>query len=159
MKASLLALLGLFVLVDATTLLRAEESDKRTWRLTDEADQPRLDYGTNNAEDTPIAFFCKAGQGRVEVMISETGRGVEPGRSMTASLKGCPASICSSRLRSGSGTTDRPRHASIARQASDDTTSVGRKCFRANVLFPDPLGPTRTTSDNLGTVIFMGEIR
>lgn len=86
MKVSLLALLGLFVLVDASPLLRAEESEKRTWRLTVEADQPRLDYGTNNPEDAPIAFSCEAGRSRVEVWISETGRGVKPGRSMTASL-------------------------------------------------------------------------
>ena len=84
MKISLLALLGLFVLVDAGALLRAEESEKRTWRL--DADQPRLDYGTDNPEDTPIAFYCEAGRGRVEVWINETSNGVKPGRSMTASL-------------------------------------------------------------------------
>jgi len=84
MKASLLALLGLFVLVGASTLLRAEESEKRTWRL--DADQPRLDYGTDNPEDTPIAFYCEAGRGRVEVWINETSNGVKTRRSMTASL-------------------------------------------------------------------------
>ena len=84
MKVSLLALLGLFVLVDASTLLRAEQSEKRTWRL--DADQPRLDYGTDNPEDTPIAFSCKAGRGRVEVWINETGKGVKASRSMVASL-------------------------------------------------------------------------
>jgi len=84
MKVSLLALLGLFVLIDATTSLRAEESEKRTWRL--DADQPRLDYGTDNPEDTPIAFYCEAGRGRVEVWINETSNGVKPRRSMTASL-------------------------------------------------------------------------
>ena len=84
--AGVLALPGLLVFLDAGPSLRAEESEKRTWRLTVEGDQPRLDYGTNNEEDTPIAFFCKAGGGRVEVMIAETGRGVKPGRSMTASL-------------------------------------------------------------------------
>jgi len=65
-------------------LLRAEESEKRTWRL--DADQPRLDYGTDNPEDTPIAFYCEAGRGRVEVWINETSNGVKPRRSMTASL-------------------------------------------------------------------------
>ena len=39
-KVLLLALLGLIVLVAASTLLRAEESEKRTWRITVEADQP-----------------------------------------------------------------------------------------------------------------------
>ena len=86
MKASFLALLGLLGLVDASTSLRAEEYEKRTWRLTVEADEPRLDYGTNNPEDTPIAFSCKAGRGLVDVQISETGKGVKPNRSMTASL-------------------------------------------------------------------------
>ena len=84
MKVSHLALLGLFVLVDASTLLGAEESEKRTWRF--DADQPRLDYGTDNPEDTPIAFYCEAGRGVVDVWINETSHGVKPGRSMTASL-------------------------------------------------------------------------
>jgi hypothetical protein len=82
MKASLSALLGLCVLVDASAL-RAEESTRRTWRL--EAEEPRLVYGTVE-EDTPITFFCKAGAGVVNVMIDETSKGVKPGRSMTASL-------------------------------------------------------------------------
>jgi hypothetical protein len=86
MKVSLLALLGLFVLADASMLLRAEDSEKRTWRLTDEAGQLRLDYGTDNVEDTPIAFNCEAGRGLVDVWINETSHGVKPGRSMTASL-------------------------------------------------------------------------
>ena len=46
----------------------------------------RLEYGTDNPEDTPIAFYCKAGEGRVEVWINETGKGVKPNRTMTASL-------------------------------------------------------------------------
>jgi hypothetical protein len=87
MKVSLLALLGLFVLVDASTSLRAQEDDRRTWRLAVEADRSRLDYGTNNPEDTPIAFSCKPGQGLVEVWINETSKGVKPNRSMTASLR------------------------------------------------------------------------
>jgi hypothetical protein len=84
MRVLLLALLGLLVLVGTSTLLCAQEDDKRTWRL--DADQPRLDYGTNNAEDTPIAFSCEAGRGVVDVWINETSIGVKPGRSMTASL-------------------------------------------------------------------------
>ena len=84
MKVLPLALLGLLVLIDASTLVRAEDSEKRTWRLA--TDGPRLDYGTNNDEDTPIAFSCTAGKGLVEVWINETSRGVKPGRSMMASL-------------------------------------------------------------------------
>ena len=84
MRVSLLALLGLIVLVDASASVRAEESEKRAWRL--DADGPRLEYGTDNPEDTPIAFSCDVGRGRVEVWINETGRGVKPRRSMTASL-------------------------------------------------------------------------
>ena len=45
----------------------------------------------------------------------------------------------------------------MARQASDDNTSVGRKCLRANVLLPDPLGPIRTTRDRLGIEIFIND--
>ena len=84
--AGVLALLGLLVLADASASLRAEDSEKRTWRLTVEQNEPRLDYGTNNPEDTPIAFSCTAGRGLVDVWINETGKGVKPGRSMIASL-------------------------------------------------------------------------
>jgi hypothetical protein len=87
MKVSLLALLGLSGVVAASTLLRAEEDDKRTWRLTVDANGPMLDYGTNNPEDTPILFSCKPGQGLVGVQISETSKGVKSNRSMTASLR------------------------------------------------------------------------
>ena len=92
MKVSPLALLGLFVLVGTNTLLRAEETEKRTWseertwRLEVEKDHVRLDYGTDNVEDIPIAFSCKAGRGLVDLWINETSHGVKPGRSMTASL-------------------------------------------------------------------------
>ena len=86
MKFLLLALLGLLVLVDASAVLRAQDSEKRTWRLTAEANEHTLGYGTDNPEDTPIAFYCEAGRGRVEVWINETSNGVKPRRSMTASL-------------------------------------------------------------------------
>ena len=85
MKVSLLAFLSLLFMVNASPLLHAEDSENRTWRL-DEANPPRLDYGTDNLEDTPIAFSCAAGRGRVDVWINETARGVKPNRSMTASL-------------------------------------------------------------------------
>jgi hypothetical protein len=86
MNVSRLALLGLFILVGTSALLRAEDFEKRTWRLTDEADEPRLDYGTDNVEDIAIAFSCRAGRGLVDVWINETDHGVKPDRSMTASL-------------------------------------------------------------------------
>ena len=85
MKLSSLALLGIFVVAGASPL-RAQEDDKTMWRLTVEENEPRLDYGSNNAEDTPIAFSCKAGKGSVAVWINETSRGVKARRSMTASL-------------------------------------------------------------------------
>ena len=88
MKVCHLALLGLFGLVGASASLRAQESEKRTWRITVEGGQPRLEYGTNNPEDTPIAFSCKAGSGLIDVWINETSTGVKPRRSMTASLTG-----------------------------------------------------------------------
>jgi hypothetical protein len=67
-------------------LLRAEQSEERTWRLTVEQGEPRLEYGTDNPEDTPIAFSCKPGRGPVDVWINETGKGVKANRSMVASL-------------------------------------------------------------------------
>ena len=85
MRASLLVLLGLLVLLDAGAL-RAEEAAKRTWRLTAEENEHRLVYGTDNDEDMPIVFACKAGAGAVDITVSETGKGVKAGRSMTASL-------------------------------------------------------------------------
>ena len=32
---------------------------------------------------------------------------------------------------------------------------MGRKCLRANVLLPEPLGPIRTTRLRLGILMFM----
>src|SRR5689334_10845971 len=46
----------------------------------------------------------------------------------------------------------------MPRQASDDSTSVGRKCLRANVVLPEPLGPIRATRDRLGMEIFMNKV-
>src|SRR4051794_18674851 len=40
------------------------------------------------------------------------------------------------------------------RQKSDEITSVGLKCLRANVDFPQPLGPIRTTRESSGRVSF-----
>jgi hypothetical protein len=84
--AGIAASAGLCVLIDARASLHAQDPEKRMWRLAVEANQPRLDYGTDNPEDTPIVFSCKAGRGVVDVWINETGNGVKPGRSMTASL-------------------------------------------------------------------------
>jgi hypothetical protein len=74
------------LLIAVTAPLYAQQGDKRTWRLRTEAGQSMLTYGTDNAEDTPITFNCKAGRGAVEAFINETGAGVKAGRSMSASL-------------------------------------------------------------------------
>jgi hypothetical protein len=87
---------GFFVLIAVATPSQAQKPDERTWRLRTEAGQSVLTYGTDNAEDTPITFSCKAGRGVVDVFISETGHGVKPGRSMSASLA---ASGVASRVR------------------------------------------------------------
>ena len=84
--AGILTLSGLFVLAGTSTSLRAEQAEKRTWRLTMEGKDPRLEYGTDNAEDISIAFSCAAGRGRVDVFMAETSTGVKPRRAMTASL-------------------------------------------------------------------------
>ena len=84
--AGILATLGLFAWIDAGTSVHAQGSDKRMWRLAVEGKDARLDYGTNNPEDTPIAFSCTTGRGVVDVWINETGNGVKAGRSMTAAL-------------------------------------------------------------------------
>src|SRR6185369_15630017 len=42
-----------------------------------------------------------------------------------------------------------------ARQKSDERISVGLNCLRANVDFPQPDGPIRTTSDNSGIVMVL----
>ena len=44
----------------------------------------------------------------------------------------------------------------IARHASDERTSVGRKCLRAKVVLPEPLGPIRTTRLRLGILMCIG---
>lgn len=74
------------LLIAVAAPLAAQPADKRTWRLRTEAGQSYLAYGTDNAEDTPITFSCKAGGGTVEVFINETSAGVKAGRSMSASL-------------------------------------------------------------------------
>ncbi|MGH6712709.1 MAG: hypothetical protein ACREEK_27590 [Bradyrhizobium sp.] len=74
------------LLISVTAPLFAQQGDKRTWRLKSEAGQSWLTYGTDNAEDTPITFSCKAGRGTVEAFINETSAGVKAGRSMLASL-------------------------------------------------------------------------
>src|SRR5438046_977014 len=43
----------------------------------------------------------------------------------------------------------------MARHASEDRTSVGLKCRRANVLLPEPDTPTSTTRESSGRVSFM----
>ena len=116
--AGMFALPGLFVLVGASPSLRAQESEKRAWRLTVEAKQPRLEYGTDNPEDTPIAFSCDVGRGLVDVWINETGRGVKPGRSMTASLT---AGRTTSKLRGKTLTNEEAGTPSFqGTQAADD---------------------------------------
>src|SRR5580692_4511299 len=40
------------------------------------------------------------------------------------------------------------------RQKSDESTSVGLKCVRAKLDFPQPEGPIRTTSESSGIVMF-----
>src|SRR5262249_16526149 len=45
----------------------------------------------------------------------------------------------------------------MPRKKSEDSTSVCLKCLRANVLFPDPEGPIRTTRDSSGMVIFISQ--
>src|SRR5205085_3930113 len=42
------------------------------------------------------------------------------------------------------------------RKKSGERTSVGLKCRRAKVDLPQPDGPTRTTRQNSGRVIFIG---
>ena len=44
-----------------------------------------------------------------------------------------------------------------ARQWSDETTSLGRKCFDANVDLPEPEVPTMATRQNSGILISTGE--
>jgi len=48
--------------------------------------------------------------------------------------------------------------ATSARQASDDTTSVGLKCARAKVLLPAPDAPMSTTSERSGIESFIPEV-
>ena len=46
--------------------------------------------------------------------------------------------------------------ATMARQASEDTTSVGLKCRAAKVDFPEPDGPTSATRLSSGISSFIG---
>jgi hypothetical protein len=134
MKVSPLAILGLLVLVGATTLLRAEEAEKRTWRLAVESNAPRLDYGTDNAEDTPIAFSCTAGRGVVDVWVNETGKGVKAGRSMMASL-------------TAGRTTSKVRGKTLPNE------EAGTPSFQGTIPANDPLFATLSKERNLVFVV------
>jgi len=123
MKFLLLALLGLLVLVDASAVLRAQDSEKRTWRLTAEANEHTLGYGTDNVEDVPISFSCTAGKGPVAVWINETSRGVKSNRSMTASL-------------TAGGTTSKVRGKTMPNE------EAGTPSFEGTILASDPLFAT-----------------
>lgn len=81
-----LAAPAVLVLIATTLAAHAQPADKRTWRLRTVDGQSMLSYGTDNAEDTPITFRCKPGQGVVKVFINETGNGVKPRQAMSASL-------------------------------------------------------------------------
>jgi hypothetical protein len=80
----------MLLVVGTATPSYAQDDDKRTWRLKLADGQAMLDYGTNNAEDTPIALSCRAGGGTVTAFIGETGKGVKPGRTLTATLAAGP---------------------------------------------------------------------
>ncbi len=86
MKIQLMALLAALCLVGAHGPLGAQPSEKPTWRLKVDGQDSVLAYGTDNEEDTPIAFLCKAGSGVVKIMISETSEAVKPNQAATASL-------------------------------------------------------------------------
>ena len=65
-----LAAPAVLVLIATTLAAHAQPADKRTWRLRTVDGQSMLSYGTDNAEDTPITFRCKPGQGVVKVFGS-----------------------------------------------------------------------------------------
>jgi hypothetical protein len=132
--AGIPALLGLFAVVDAGTSVRAQDSEKRTWRLTVEASQPRLEYGTDNPEDTPIAFSCTAGRGSVDVWINETGKGVKPDRSVTASL-------------TAGGTTSKVRGKTMTNE------EAGTPSFEGTQPASDPLFAALSKERNLVLVV------
>jgi hypothetical protein len=136
MNVSRLALLGLFILVGTSALLRAEDFEKRTWRLTDEADEPRLDYGTDNVEDIPIAFSCRAGRVLVDVWINETGHGVKPDRSMTASLTAgrTTSKVRGKTLPNEEAGTQLRGHAAGQRSALCGAVEGAGSCFRGKAI-------------------------
>jgi hypothetical protein len=136
--AGVLALPGLLVLVDASPSLRAEDSEKRTWRLTVEQGERRLEYGTDNPEDTPIAFSCKPGRGPVDVWINETGKGVKANRSMVASL-------------TAGRTTSKVRGKTLTNE------EAGSPSFRGTLAASDPLFATLSKERTL--VLLVGPSR
>jgi hypothetical protein len=86
MRIQRLALLAALCLVSAHDPLGAQPSEKPTWRLKIDRQDSVLAYGSDNEEDTPIAFLCKAGSGVVRVLIGETSEAVKPDQAATASL-------------------------------------------------------------------------
>jgi hypothetical protein len=73
----------LLVCTGRTAPARAQES-ARTWRLGQDEGKVFLAYGSDSAEDTPIAFNCKAGSGAITVFVAETDAALKPMQKVTA---------------------------------------------------------------------------
>jgi hypothetical protein len=74
---------------------------------------------------------------------------------MTVSLaraRRLPATKCSAAKASSVDDWSFSSSETSARKPSDDITSVGMKCLRANVDLPHPDGPIRTTRESSGIV-------
>jgi hypothetical protein len=123
----------LLVLI-ATAAADAQPADKRTWRLRTVDGQSMLTYGTDNAEDTPITFRCKPGQGVVKIFINETGAGVKPRQTMTASLT------------AGSVTSKSPGKTLVNEEA-------GTPSFEGSLASSDPLFPALRQAKSLAMVV------
>lgn len=76
--------LVLLASTEQSTPARAQQSEHRTWRLSQDASKVTLAFGSDNAEDTPVVFTCNAGSGAVSVFVAETDAELKPKRKVTA---------------------------------------------------------------------------
>jgi hypothetical protein len=79
---------GLAVCVAAAQCVpaRGQKPEDRSWRLSEADGRAILAFGSDNAEDTPVVFDCKAGSGTVRVFVAETDAALKANQKLVATF-------------------------------------------------------------------------
>jgi hypothetical protein len=76
--------LALVACTERSSPVQAQQSEDRTWRLSQDAGKVGLAFGSDSAEDMPVVFTCKASSGSVSVFVAETDAALKPNQKVTA---------------------------------------------------------------------------